>query len=103
MPLAVAYWTRTSWATAADRLTLKVAVPSPSGPSTTVTSLMVIEVSSLRMVPWPWESWSAALVGLTRLMKKVSSASAAVKPYTVTVMERLVWPGVKVTVPLAAR
>ncbi len=59
-------------------------------------------VSSLTIVPVPVASPIAALDGLDRVRITVSSGSRVVSFSTVTVTVRLVWPGVKVTVPLAA-
>ena len=52
------------------------------------------------IVPAPVASASVALTGLERPTVKVSSGSSSVSPLTGTVIVLLVWPGVKVSVPL---
>ena len=54
------------------------------------------------MVPWPWASAMVAPEGLERLTKKVSLGSTVVSPLTVTLMVLLVWPAVKLRVPVWA-
>src|SRR6266508_3674063 len=59
--------------------------------------------SSSVIVPRPCPSTIVALTGLERLTKYVSSSSSIVSPFTVTATGRVVRPGWKVRVPLAAR
>ena len=57
-------------------MTVKVnSVVWPFFPSALVTSLMLMRGSSSTMVPTPWPSAMAALVGLLRLTRKVSFGS----------------------------
>ena len=68
-------------------------------PFGSVAGLIVTGTSSLVMVPTPWLSLIVALDAPLRLTKKVSVASGMVSPITGTLMVRVVWPGVKVSVP----
>ena len=75
-------------------------VVAPS-PSTTVTSLIEsVRVSSLVMVPTPRLSASVALDALLRVTEKLSSASIALSPCTITVICCAVMPGANVRVPV---
>jgi len=57
-------------------------------------------VSSLVMVPVPCARAIVTLVAPDSLTKNVSFASTVVSPLTFTVIVCVVWPGVKVNVPV---
>ncbi len=67
-----------------------------------VAGLTVTGTSSLVMVPTPVASEMVALTAPLRPTVKVSLASGVMSPLTSTVMVRVTWPGVKVSVPVAA-
>ena len=77
-----------------------IGVPPPPLP---LPLLPVLAVSSLTMVPTPVPVPMPAPVALTRFREKVSLLSTVVSPTTVTLTVADVWPGAKVTVPVAAR
>ncbi len=81
-------------------MTGKLIVPAPSSADASPI-VMLGTPSSLTMVPWPVPSAMVAFAGLLRFTAKVSSASAAVSPVTLTVTCCMVTPGVNVRVPLA--
>ncbi len=98
VPLAVCQVTVMVLALAFERVTVKLAAVVPLFPSSTETSLIVIETgSSSVIVPTPWASAIVALAGLVRLTLKVSLFSFRVSPLTVTATVLVVWPGAKVS------
>ncbi len=102
MPFAVAYCTVMVFPLTAERLTVKLALLVPLFPSVTLTSLIAIvgTGSSLVIVSCPWLSAIVALVGVLRLITKVSSGSLSASPQTVIGSVWLVCPALKVSVPL---
>ncbi len=100
VPLAVCQVTVIVLVLAFDSETVKLAGVVPLFPSTTETSLIVIETgSSSVIVPTPWASAivTPVGVGIVRLTTNVSFPSLSVSPLTVTATVLLVCPGVKVS------
>ena len=58
--------------------------------------------SSFVIVPWPWPSARVAPTGPVRLTTKVSFGSTVVSPLTTTAIVLLVWPAVKLRLPVWA-
>ena len=93
-------------ALAAVRLTVETTGVVPLFPSRTERLLImrtVGEPSSFRIVTTPCGSEIVALVTPLRLTKKTSLISSTMSPITTLVIVRVVTPGGKVKVPLAAR
>ena len=83
------------------KLSVELALPSGFFVASAIDSVGSVGPSSSAIVPVAWASRSVALLGLDRSTVKVSvSASSAVSPTTGTSMVLLVWPAVKVSVPL---
>jgi len=82
---------------------VKIASLLPPSPSTTTTSPIasVGGASSSRIVPKPCPSRSVAWLGFVRFTRNVSFGSSKRSPRTPTVIVLVVWPGAKLTTPLA--
>ena len=92
-----------SWVLAADSVTVTFAV-LPTLPSATLTlAIAILGTSSLlRVTTALAAALNVALLGLVKLMVKVSFASTVVSPSTGTVKVLLVSPIAKVSVPVLA-
>jgi len=94
----------TGLALAGASVTVNTAFVVPAFPSLTVASPIdrAGGPSSSTMVPTPRASEIVALTGAERFTKNVSLFSSVASSSTATVTVALVWPGVKVSVPLVA-
>ena len=100
--------TVTVLAEAAESVTSKTAGVVPLLPSVTVALAIESngevpgpEPSSFVIVPRPVPFSISAPVGFERMTRKVSFVSTAVSPMTNTVTVFAVWPGLKMSVPVA--
>ena len=87
----------------ADRVRLKANAVFPLLPSARVTAAMEIagRVSSFVIVPRSVPFSISAPVGFERMTRNVSFVSTVVSPMTNTVTVFAVWPGLKMSVPVA--
>src|SRR4051794_6836660 len=94
----------TGKAEAGVSVTVKLKLVAPELPSASVTSLIESagSASSFLIVPTPTLPPIVAFTGPVRFTSRVSSGSGVTSPRTETVSVCVVWPAVKVTVPLFA-